>query len=417
MTALKGSVLKGGVWTGLALVRSSAIALIQLGIAATLVQAEPSPSSKPSVASGVDCAARLTELSTLARDPKSDLGRYRVLVEQCPNAPEAHYALGVALKNGGHLEEARAALQRALDLRDIVPYRIALGVVSLELGKLEDAAALFAKASELDPRSVAALQGRSVVAAQQGDLGGAADFIERAIAIDSSNSTLVFNRAALRERAGKRNEAIGDYERVTVLDPTQVIAWCRLGMLRYTSGDPQGALTALTECSERGAAVGDAAGGSSEIAKQVTEAGAYLARALGETGESERAELTLRRLIERAPSDASLKVALAGLYIRLKRFEQALSHAQAATMLSANDQRAWATLGEAALGLGDNVEAQSAFEKARSLGGERNPEVLNNLGVLKLRLGRQEEAKELFRAALRIDQQFEAARVNLESIQ
>lgn len=407
--------LKGRVWRGLALVHSSAIALIHLGIAATLVQAEPSPS--PSVASGVDCASRLTELSTLARDPKSDLAKYRVLVEQCPNAPEAHYALGVALKNGGHLEEARTALQRALDLRDIVPYRIALAVVSLELGKLEDAAALFAKASELDPRSAAALQGRSVVAAQQGDLSGAAEFIERAIAIDSSNSNLVFNRAALRERAGKRNEAIGDYERVTVLDPTQVIAWCRLGMLRYTSGDPQAALAALTECSERGAAVGDAPGGSTEVAKQVTEAGAYLARALGETGESERAELTLRRLIERAPSDASLKVALADLYIRLKRFEQALSHAQAATLLSANDQRAWATLGEAALGLGDNLEAQSAFEKARSLGGERNPEVLNNLGVLKLRLGRKEEAKELFRAALRIDQQFEAARVNLESIQ
>ncbi len=366
-----------------------------------------------------DCDARLAELGVLASRPGTEISQYENLARVCPRSPEAFYALGVAYRRLGKAHDARREFTRALDLRDLGAYRIALGVVNLELGNLDEAAQLFAKAAELDPRSTAALQGRASVAASQGDMEKALELLEKAIAIDSNNASLFFNRAVLMERTKNFKDAATDYARVTSIDSAQITAWCRLGMIRFALGETDAAVLALTQCVDRGAALepDQKTPSSIELANQVAQAGMFLARALGETGESERAELTLRRMIEKNPTDVGLKVSLAEIYIAMKRFDEALSQARSATLIGNSDPRAWSVLGSAALGIGDTVEAQAALAKARSLAGEKaDAALINNQGVLQMRLGRTEEAQRLFEHALKIDQQFEPAKNNLENL-
>ena len=395
---------------------------IQL-IAIHSAQAESLP-EKP------ECVQRLAELSVLARSPNTALVIYENLATDCPQSADAHYAFGVALKKLTRLVEAKREFARALEIKDSVAYRVTLGVVAFELGSVDEAAQLFARASELDPRSVSALQGSAWVAAQQSDFKKALELIERALAIDNNNADLLFNRAALAERMKNYPQAQADYERVTSLDSSQVVAWCRLGMLRFAGADKEGAIAPLTQCVKQGGVKqgGVKQGGgtesdsgqasSEEIAVQVKEGAVFLARALGATGELERAEITLRRMLEKNPNDVALKVSLAETYIRMQRFDEAMATARAATLLNSSDPRTWSALGQAALGLGDNAQAETALSKARGLSGDdKDPTLLNNLGVLQLRLGRKEESRTLFEAALKIDQQFEAARNNLKSIE
>lgn len=385
--------------------------------------AETQPTGSTDLATGPqnasDCDSRLADLGMLAARPETEISQFQSLTQACPRSPEAFYALGVAFRKQGKLSDARREFTRALELRDSGTYRIALGVVNLELGNVDEAAQIFAKAAELDPHSTAALQGRATVAASQGDVAGGIAFLQRAIAIDNDNPGLFFNLAVLLERSKKYKEAASDYSRVTVLDSAQIAAWCRLGMIRYALGETDSAVAALTQCVDRGGASEASlkSPSSSDLNKQVAEAGIFLARALGETGESERAELTLRRMIEKSPTDVGLKVSLAEIYTSMKRFDEALSQARAATLIGSSDPRAWAALGSAALGIGDTAEAQAALLRAKSLSaGNSDAALINNLGVIEMRLGHSKEAKGLFEEALKIDQQFEPAKNNLQNL-
>lgn len=380
-------------------------------------QSATTPSAQITPAAGTnasDCELRLGDLGVLAAKGGTDPAPYEALVSACPTAAEAHYALGVTYRKLGRKDDARREFTRALEIRDLGSYRIALAVVTFELGDVDTASQLFARAAELEPRSIPAHQGRAWVAAQRGDISEALEILDRALALDPNNGALLFNRAALRERKQQLKDAASDYERVTTLDPAQVVAWCRLGMLRFVLGNSDAAVVALSQCTERGAKVDF--GADTESKSQVIDGGVFLSRALGETGELERAELTLRRMVEKNPTDPALKIALAEIYLRMKRFGDAMTDAKAATALDSKLPRAWAALGQAALGLGDNGVAEEALSKARSLGGPADPALANNLGVLQLRLGRTAEAKGLFEEALKIDRQFEPAQKNLEKI-
>ena len=95
------------------------------------------------------------------------------------NSGEAHYQLGLALARAGRKEDAAVELQKGRELvaagdrsqnanRDI-----AEGRAALDRGELEEAAAKFRRAIQLQPGSSEAQQSLGTVLEKQGDTDGA----------------------------------------------------------------------------------------------------------------------------------------------------------------------------------------------------------------------------------------------------
>lgn len=103
-------------------------------------------------------------------------------------------------------------------------------------------------ALELEPKNVLALRTCAVVALDKGDFNTARDLYERALGAYKLTTDLprdFYNRARLRRRAGKYEEALEDNERAVALVPTFGRAYKGCGVTRYMLGQIDGAIEDL----------------------------------------------------------------------------------------------------------------------------------------------------------------------------
>lgn len=153
-----------------------------------------------------------------------------------------HNQDGIALAQGGALEQALFSFKRAADLdpRWSSP-RVNMGAAFASLGKRQPARAAFEAAAELDPGSALARFNLGLLSREEGDPRAACDHLEASLLIDPD---LDAARAVLAEiwiDTGDPDRACAVLSERLERNPADPKAWTDLGTAMVTVGDREGA--------------------------------------------------------------------------------------------------------------------------------------------------------------------------------
>ena len=134
--------------------------------------------------------------------------------------PDALNAYGIALADEGKVDEAAAQFNRALEIDpNNAPALQNLGIVALRRDDVASAQTYLNRALALNPRLPLALNTLGVVYARQGDYARAVDSWNRAVAIDPRQYDALFNAGLVEGRAGHANEAKAALSRFVATAP------------------------------------------------------------------------------------------------------------------------------------------------------------------------------------------------------
>jgi tetratricopeptide (TPR) repeat protein len=177
--------------------------------------------------------------------------------------------------------------------------------------------------------------------------------------------------------AGRLTEASALYQRILAARPDSIEALHGLGLITLDLGQADRALPLLTRC-----------------AAAAPKNGMYrasLGLALLRQGKTEQAAAYLLEAANLSPRDLEPRLYLARALGVLGRWTQALDVLSASAALFAGRAEVWAAKGNTERVLLRHAAAESSLRKALALA-PRDPDVLNNLGVVVRAQGRTEEA-------------------------
>ncbi len=159
---------------------------------------------------------------------------YRVVAELNPGHAAAHAGIGYALYRLQRYEDAVESLERSISLEpespDNVNRHVAMGQAYEALGRTEEAATQYARASVIDPRNVTALNSLAWLRFQQQRHQEALGLYETLVEIDDADAQVRVNMAATLHYLGRPEEALQSLERAMSLDPA--LAETGLGEIR-----------------------------------------------------------------------------------------------------------------------------------------------------------------------------------------
>lgn len=227
-------------------------------------------------------------------------------------------------------------------------------------GRLGAAAQRYRRVLELSPRQADALHLLGVAAHQQGDHGQAQDLITRAIAVNGGDPTYHNNLGTVLLALARPGEAAESFARALALNPHYAEAHNNLGNACQQQGDLDGALAGYRRAlriqpgyAEAHFNLGRALHGVGELDRAVAsyrhalahnprylKAHRSLGDALGELGRPKEAEAQYRHALAVDPGDADANAAIAALWERGNRLDEALAAAEAALQRDARHVRA-----------------------------------------------------------------------------
>ena len=265
-----------------------------------------------------------------------------------------HYNLGLILHRRGRIEEAVASYGQAvaIDPRSKDAHNN-LGFALYQLGRLDEAVAALGKALQLNPDHAEAHNNLGLALAAHGDARGAAESYRHAIRVKPDLAEAHFNLGLLLEALGRNHEAVGCYRRTI------------------------------------------------EIRGQQPEAQRHLARLLYQLGDANSIE-ALEAAVRAFPDDADMADELGNAYVRVKRYQDALSHYRSAVRLSPDCAAYHNNLGHGLRVSGRLDEAVEGFERALALNQDL-AETHTNLGRVWTERKIYGEAAKAFERALEID--------------
>jgi tetratricopeptide (TPR) repeat protein len=242
---------------------------------------------------------------TLAAGPAAVVGLTLGLVNYACDVDRADsyrphfcYALGTALRNTGHAEQAAAQYRRTLELKpDFGKAACTLGMVLLESGKIEDGLASLRRAIEIDPTSAFfhCQLGRALI--NQGQTKEGVQHLETAV-------QLAPNEAPYYAHLASGLVQIEDYDRarrhlLTALDLDPAFAQAHLdlaGILQH-GGDSEGAVRHMRAALRSNPALTDGRG-------QLVQT--LLGQLLWDRGDAPGAIEALRRAHQLAPASVDI---------------------------------------------------------------------------------------------------------------
>ena len=152
--------------------------------------------------------------------------------------------LGLTLAESGRAAEA-VALLAPLSIRSEARFSNALGVALCEAGRLDEAEAALRRALELDPEHARAWENLSLVALRRGDLAAARAGAERALALNPALPLAWNDLGVARFGLGEREAALDAWARAVELEPRLWDAQWNLGVQAAALGRTEVARRAL----------------------------------------------------------------------------------------------------------------------------------------------------------------------------
>lgn len=290
-------------------------------------------------------------------------------------------------------------------------------------GKTEQARQAMARALEIAPDSVDALNDQAIQQLADNDVAGALTSFERGLTVQPGNSDSLVGRAFCRHRQGQFEAAIADYSQCLKLKPREHSLW-------EMRGDSYSALKKWQEARDDYTKSLRIHSGSAKVWLSRGQAHLQLHDQRSAVGDFSAA-------IELAPTDALLWSERAGAYIQLGNWDYARRDSDRAIFLDPKYMDGWALRGMAHARLSQPEEALKDFDEA--IGLQKDPQVLlersrlhgslghwpaaqgdleettridiansdawNELGVAHLRQGHWEDAKMAYSQAIKLHDQ------------
>ena len=378
---------------------------------------------------------------------------FRTALELEPGSMAAHFGLGTALRQKGELEAALRHLRRVAEAGpDNATIHYELGQTLRQNSALAEAIAEFERAIEIDPELRegyyalgAALQQQSAVAPQHATLPSPADEAVRQATAAAARRDLAAAKEALAEalrldpghaeahtllgyalgQLGDLSAALPHLRRAVLLRPTWAQARYNLGAALWYGGTRDEAIVELRESVRLDPA---SAGGY-----------AFLGMALRENGDLGAARASLQRAIALEPALAAAYVDLGVTFLRAGNVENGIGQLEAGLNVPApvppppDWDAAIAALGQVlASGAGGReaplahnvmglmlgrkgappADVADAFRAAIKIR-EDYAEAHNNLGLVLIQSGNDEEGIAALREAVRLAPDHADARTNL----
>ena len=323
--------------------------------------------------------------------------------EPIPYRQDLYFHIGVVLAADGRKDEARKAYEEALRLnpKDSRAHND-LGILLEKEGDEDSALRHYRAALEAHPEFALALSNMADLLGRRGDTAGAEAAFRKAMELEPKNPQHQYNLGVHLMSLGRVDEAAELYRSVLRLSPGDIRAMNNLGLLLADRGETDEAMELFRD--------------AIALAPDFTLARANLGNLLVQTGDFEGGVAVYREGITLYPENAELLNGLGYQYFVHGDVTQAVHFYQEALRLQPEFTRARVNLAYAKAGMGDIGGALQEFEL---LAGKdpSNADYLLELGNLKAKAGRFEEAMQHYRQALVINPEFEAARKNLIALQ
>ena len=300
-------------------------------------------------------------------DVNLDLGRYARAAERFEQSarlderqPVVHYKLAVARYREGRAGAAVEPLRKALALApEHAESHYLLGLCLRDLARLDEAIVALTAAARLSPGLLAVREARADVYQARGQTARAVDELNALAALEPERAERAVAVASAYARAGRHEAAVLALGRAAERFPGSAVVFTTLGgvwLKAAESGDAVAldkALAALT----RAAAMDDATG----------ETLALLGQARLRAGDLPGAERDLTGAVQRVPIRADAYRALADVFERRGRPEEALDALARFATLAAGTPAAGAVaprLGDLSMRTGDPHGAAYWYERA-----------------------------------------------------
>jgi len=326
--------------------------------------------------------------------------------DQHPNLVGAYVNLSVFYFDRERPEEGQAILEAGIGKLDEGRRTLSDALVRHYRASGEEAKAnaVLERSTTFDPTDPAPWLALSNVRGREGDLQGALEAAEEAVAADSTDPLGRLRKAELLIDIGLRNgddaqveEARQLVTEVTAEDPSNPEAAFVRGKSEIATGNPAAAVEALREAIAvkpdwgqahfvLGSALlmtGDLQRARAELARAVElnprlkAARKLLVRVHAELGEHEYAIQNGRRYLDAEPDDNETRILMAQSMVRLAMYDEA-QEALAEIPEDARNVEAYFAMGRVAMARGQIEEAREAFLRASE---ERphDPNILNSL--------------------------------------
>jgi tetratricopeptide (TPR) repeat protein len=174
--------------------------------------------------------------------------RYRQVLQQHPQHPDALHLLGVLALQCGQPEQAVALLQQARQHKPSAPsIHVHLGNAFSHLGQLPEAAACYQEALQLQPESAEAHNNLANLLQQQQQLTAAIAHYQAALRLQPDYAEAHFNLGRVRQTQGEYAAAMSHYQEALRLQPTLAAAHNNLGTVWQQYGEHAKARTHFQE--------------------------------------------------------------------------------------------------------------------------------------------------------------------------
>ncbi len=208
---------------------------------------------------------------------------------------------------------------------------------------------------------------------------------------------VMFGLGLRKEEAGELEEAEKFYSYAIELKPNMAEAWINLANVQKKIVSEDKMIDTLRS--------------AIEVIPDDPRIWAALAIAYSEKGENEKAEKILKDAVERVGMKEDIAKSLGYIFMQTKRYSLALFIFSELKRKNPNDPQISFLIGEIYMNTGNCVRAIENFNEGLKI--KKDKSVLNNVGICLLKLDLTDEAKGAFEEAIKVDQNFWPAYMNL----
>lgn len=322
---------------------------------------------------------------------------YSELAKRDASNPVPHYNIGTLYMMGEQYNEAIAAFSTGVRLSegsDNPQLKFVLnnlGVCHEKLGKFEEAATAYARASDLDPgRAVFAQNaGMAYYRAMKMDL--AVRYLERAAGAGASSESMNLILADVYGRAGRNADALRLLKAAVVTNDNSLNIWFNIGVLSYKTGDKAGAEAAYRK------ALG--------IKPDDTDTLNNLGLLLLEQNKVDEAITVFEKMTGAARGSVEGRISMAAALFRAGRLADAVEVWKGILATSPDRTDVRLSYADGLWNLGVTRDARAQYQQVlRSQ--PNNPRALNGLGLFQLLNADNKGAEDFFRRAMSADSKY-----------
>jgi tetratricopeptide (TPR) repeat protein len=123
------------------------------------------------------------------------IAAYSSVTEKLPRFAEGYFNLGLALEQADRLDDARKALEKAIELKPTLRgANLFLGIVDYRQNQFKEAETKLTRETEIDPRSAKAFMWLGVCRLAESDAPGAIGPLDKAYALDPKDEDILYHR-------------------------------------------------------------------------------------------------------------------------------------------------------------------------------------------------------------------------------